>query len=144
MREGDIRVTVVNESEDIAELISDLLADGSRYEHRRLLNHPSVEEIADSEPDLIVLGLRASGRTPGWQVLDGIRAESRLSTVPVILCTGDLHGLRERFSDGHPDSRTHVLEKPFDLDTFLGTVDLALEGSWRADHAGAEMAEGPV
>ncbi len=36
----------------------------------------------------------------------------------------------------NPDSRTHVLEKPFDLETFQATVDRALAGSQRADRIG--------
>ena len=126
MRGDGIRVTVVNDTEAIADLITDLLAGHARFEHRRLLDEPSIDEIAASEPDLIFLGLRTNGRVHGWNVLEAIRGDARLSSVSVILCTGDLLALRERMEGADPDPRTHVLEKPFDLETFEAAVNGAL------------------
>ncbi len=126
MPEDGIRVTVVNDTEAIADLISDLLTGDARFEHRRLLDEPSIDEIAATEPDLIFLGLRTNGRVHGWNVLEAIRGDTRLSSVSVILCTGDLLALRERMDGADPDALTYVLEKPFDLETFEAAVNGAL------------------
>ena len=144
MRGGAIGVTVVNDTEAIADLIADLLADRSRFRHPKLLNEPSMDEIAATEPDLIFLGLRTNGRVHGWNVLDAIRGDARLSSVPVILCTGDLHALRDRISGADPGPCTEVLEKPFDLETFQATVDRALVSTPSDDRIGGSVADGPV
>ncbi len=124
---GDVRVAVVNDTEAIADLIEDLLKDRGQPVLTRLLDgKATAEAILAAAPDLVFLGLRPRQRGDGWDLLAAIRADPRLRDVPVILCTGDLRGLREREAEIAGDPRTHVLEKPFGLEGFESTMEAAL------------------
>lgn len=112
------RVAVVNDTAAIAELIEELLSTDRKLVPSQLLHEPTVDEIAATEPDLIFLGLRTNGRLHGFGVVAAIRSHDQIADVPIVLCTGDLRALRDRQDELDRDPRTHVLVKPFDLETF--------------------------
>jgi len=64
-------------------------------------------------PDLVVLDLMLP-LISGWRVLDFIRADARLATIPVVVTTG--------VSD-RPRGADLVLRKPLDWTYFLAEID---------------------
>lgn len=114
------RVAVVNDSEEVLELLTELLTDHDpTYEVMQLsAETATAEEIATGRPDLVILDLRLGARSDGWEILKEMRERDDLATVPVIVCTADAQSVRERADELEAISDTHVLHKPFDLDAF--------------------------
>lgn len=123
---GDVRVTVVNETEAIADLIDELMRERGQRTTRLLDGAMSLDALRESGPDLVFLGLRGRELGDGWELLADIRGDNGLAAVPVVLCTGDLRALRERETDLAGDPLTRVLEKPFSLEDFDCTIEGAL------------------
>ena len=52
----------------------------------------------------------------GWDILLAVRADSELAKLPVILCTGDLEGLKEHADAITEDPMVASLQKPFHVE----------------------------
>lgn len=81
----------------------------------------AYEMIRREQPDLVILDLRMDNPQAGWQTLERLRQDPRTAAIPVIVCSADtafLRDQRERLR-GH---RCQPLEKPFDLEDLLATV----------------------
>ncbi|HET8845670.1 MAG TPA: response regulator [Ktedonobacteraceae bacterium] len=70
-------------------------------------------------PDLLVVDLRLSTSLPGTVVVERMRTNPRLASLPVILMTAST------FSDRQELARLHVtlLAKPFDIDEVVQLVN---------------------
>ncbi|HVA88538.1 MAG TPA: response regulator, partial [Chloroflexota bacterium] len=73
------------------------------------------------KPDAIVLDLRMEKPDTGWQLLELLRLDPDLATVPVILCSADVTRLHER-QQALAAHNCRVLDKPFHLDELLGVL----------------------
>ena len=88
----------------------------------------SIEGIAATDPDLLVIDLRLGSTAPsGWDVLLMARAHEPLRDVPVILCSADLIELRARADEMAAIADVHVLEKPFGIEEAEELVRRLLE-----------------
>lgn len=121
------RVTVINNSDEFLGMMSDLLAaTGHDCVPLRGAEH-SVDEIAATAPDAMIVDLRLSPSvlTDGWAVVVGARTHPALKEVPVILATGDHDFLRERAQEISAMADVHPLPKPFsiaDVEELLGRL----------------------
>jgi DNA-binding response OmpR family regulator len=108
------RITVVNDNEQFLELMHDLLSQEGYAVEVVDGDTATIEEIAATEPDLLVIDLRLGSTAPsGWDVLLMARAHEPLRTIPIILCSADVHELRTRADEMSAIADVHVLEKPF-------------------------------
>ncbi|MCA1569343.1 MAG: response regulator [Chloroflexi bacterium] len=113
------RVTVIDDSAIVMELLADLLREREPYSVTQLGGRETtVEDVSDSDPQLVILDLRLGAGSTGWDLLKEIRTRHHLAGVPVIVCTADMQSLREHHAELASISNTHVLPKPFDLETF--------------------------
>ena len=55
----------------------------------------AIDEIAASEPELIIVDLLLGGAS-GWDIVALSRADERLADVPIIICSADVVALRDR------------------------------------------------
>jgi len=113
------RITVVNDNPEFLELMDALLEEGSGYDVTTIDGDTisDVEPIRRSQPDLLIIDLRLRrDGLAGWDILLAVRSDSELSQLPVILCTGDLEGLKEHAQEVTDDTRVATLEKPFHID----------------------------
>ncbi len=113
------RITVVDDNIDFLELVSEILADAGYVVTPLLAAGIGVEDVAASHPDVVVLDLRLATRTSqlsGWEVLRLLRAHERLSTVPVLVCSGDVDDVRRHAGEIERDPMVSALEKPFGID----------------------------
>ena len=113
------RITVVNDNPEFLELMDALLEEGSGYDVTTIDGDDitDVEPIRRSQPDLLIIDLRLRrDGLAGWDVLLAVRSDSELRQLPVILCTGDLEGLKEHAEEITQDPRVATLEKPFHID----------------------------
>lgn len=117
------RISVVNDNPDFLELMSAILAEDAGYEVT-LFNgdKTSIDELAESRPDLIIVDLILGGAS-GWELVVLSRADDRLSGVPIIICSADVIALRDRAEELERVGSLHVLAKPFSIDEVTELVD---------------------
>lgn len=111
------RITVVNDNPDFLDLMRAILDDLGGVEPTVLDGDQcSVEDIAATEPQILILDLRmAEGTLKGWDLAVLARAHDTLRHVPLIVCSGDVQTIREREAEFLRIGNIHILEKPFDL-----------------------------
>lgn len=116
------RITVVNDSPDFLELMAAILDEDAGYDVTLFDGeHTSIEEIAASNPDLLIVDLLI-GAASGWEIVALSRADERLSGCPIIVCSADVTSLREKAEELARVGSVHILEKPFTLDEITDTV----------------------
>ncbi len=116
-------VLVVDDDEDNIRIISTiLLARG--YEVRLARNgHGAVDSIRQQRPDLVILDVMMPGMD-GMQVLDAIRADPRLASLPVILVTAKTED--QDLLEGYRAGAQYYVTKPFTSRQLLYAISLVL------------------
>lgn len=119
------RITVVNDNPEFLELMDALLEEDSGYDVTTI----DADEITDlepirrSRPDLLIIDLRLRpDGMAGWDVLVAVRHDSELAQLPIILCTGDLEGLKEHAEAITQDPWVATLQKPFHVEDLENLV----------------------
>jgi CheY-like chemotaxis protein len=118
-------MTVVDSNREFVALLRDIFA--QRFEVVAAAP-TSLNGLADSEPDLLFIGLdpKDAATLGGWDLTALARQHKGLARVPIILCTAqnialDIDGRRlATFSD------VHLLTKPFELQVVEQLVDRLL------------------
>jgi CheY-like chemotaxis protein len=114
--EHNPRITVINDNPDFLELMHELLEEDSGYAVTTI-DGDAIKDlvpIRQGRPDLLVIDLRRrTGGVAGWDILMAVRGDAELRELPVILCTGDLQGLKEHAEAIAQDPKVAILEKPF-------------------------------
>lgn len=120
------RVLVVNDTQEILELFSDLLGEMGLEVVVMSYAPRELERIRDLEPDLIILDLVFGERELlGWQLLQKLRMDPRLDEVPVIVCSAAVKMLQEL--EGHlTEQGILAVVKPFTVDQLEEAVRRAL------------------
>ena len=117
------RISVVNDNADFLELMSAILDEDAGYAVALFDGQEtSVAQLADSEPDLIIIDLLL-GKVSGWEIVTLSRAEARLADTPIIVCSADVTSLRAREPELAAVANLHVLEKPFSIDQLTELVE---------------------
>jgi DNA-binding NtrC family response regulator len=89
----------------------------------------AAEEIEASRPDVVVLDIRLGTEADGLQVLvDLTRADSPTRNIPIVICTAsrDLLHAHEKLIE---ELGCQVVEKPFQLEDFIGAIQACLDHS---------------
>jgi DNA-binding response OmpR family regulator len=117
------RIAVINDNPEFLDLMSAILDEDAGYDVT-LFNGEStaVDEIAASDPDLIIVDLLLGGAS-GWELVTLARAHAGLADVPVIICSADVIALRDRAAELEQIGNVHVLAKPFGIDEITGLVE---------------------
>jgi CheY-like chemotaxis protein len=88
-----------------------------------------VHGLAQVRPDVAVLDLRGVGDAGGLDVLERIRADPRVATMPVLVCSADIELLRARAAELAALPGVASLEKPFRIDALIGAIGRLVSGS---------------
>jgi len=84
-----------------------------------------VDDVRRIRPDLVILDhMLNEGEGSGWQLLRELREDADLASLPVVVCTGAVHRVRQ----GEAELRAMgagVVTKPFDIDDLVRAVDRA-------------------
>jgi CheY-like chemotaxis protein len=110
-------ILLVEDDLDTREALDDLLSDAGYEVIPATSGKQAIEYLlADPgrPPDAVVLDLMLP-LVSGWQVLDLIRADGRLTSIPVVVTTG--------VSADRPPGATLVLTKPIDPIGFVEVID---------------------
>jgi CheY-like chemotaxis protein len=113
------RITVINDNPEFLELMNALLEKNAGYDVTTIDGDEilDIEPIRRSRPDLLVIDLRLRrDGLAGWDILLAIRQDAELEQLPIILCTGDLEGLKEHAAALTEDPMVATLQKPFHVE----------------------------
>ena len=114
------RVTVINDDAEVLAILREILEEqaydvvGMRGAER------SIEDIAVTEPDLLVVDLRLdpqASRLSGWEMVAMSRVHPRLREVPIVVISADLMAIRERAEELQAYGDVHLMSKPFEVST---------------------------
>jgi len=122
-------IVVVNDNPEFLELMAELLhsenyaatvIDGDRDN--------AVDLVRAAEPDCLIIDLRGGGgELHGWDVIQEIRRDPKLSELPTLICSGDTRALAQLAEDLVDKPRVSVIEKPFNIDELFAKLDALLE-----------------
>ena len=119
LQEHNPRITVINDNPEFLELMNSLLEKNAGYDVTTIDGDEilDIEPIRRSRPDLLVIDLRLRrDGLAGWDILLAIRQDAELEQLPIILCTGDLEGLKEHAEAITEDPMVATLQKPFHVE----------------------------
>ncbi|MEO7296793.1 MAG: response regulator [Candidatus Limnocylindria bacterium] len=117
------RISVINDNPDFLDLMSAILDEDAGYEVTLVKGEEAtITEIADSRPDLLIVDLLLGGAS-GWEIVALSRADERLASVPIIICSADVIALRDREEEMKQIADLHVLAKPFGIDDLTKLVE---------------------
>ena len=110
------RVLIVEDEEDVAELVADVLAlEG--YETRISIGEHAIRDMKEFRPEVILLDLMMPG-VDGFEVRRRMQAEDDLGKMPVVVMTA-MHDPEARAREaGTP----YYLAKPFDIGDLLRVI----------------------
>lgn len=114
-------VVVVDDDEAVMTFMRSLLDEEGYRTVSWSRGEGAYQFIREQRPHLVVLDVWMERRDTGWLLLDRLRAHPDTRDLPVLVCSADSAGLRERAAS-LADARAAVMEKPFDIPEFLGAV----------------------
>jgi len=122
---GSLKYVLIAEDDpDIADLLQEAIADRLYVATHVVANGALVPDaVTARRPDLLILDLSLPGLS-GNDVFDIVRADPAYAGVPVLVLTASPNAA-PRFA---PHDRLRVMEKPFDLDALIGTIDVMVDG----------------
>jgi DNA-binding response OmpR family regulator len=92
------------------------------------------DRLEDQHIDALILDIYLPTPEEGWHLLSRIRADTTASGIPLIICSAAVREVRER-EEWLSSQGITVIQKPFDLDALLQTVEAAI-----GDRGGASSA----
>ena len=138
------RVLVVNDTQEILELFDDILSEMGLEVVQMTYAPRELDRVREAKPDLVILDLVFGERELlGWQLLQKIRMDRSLETMPVVVCSAALNTLNEL--QGYlTEQKVTVVVKPFNVAQLEEAVFRALGASGHMDAPTArELSEAP-
>lgn len=115
------QIAVIDDDEAIRRLVEATLAEEG-YEMLLLGSaEAAAAALRTTVPDLIFLDIHMEQRDIGWYLLSLLWLQPVLSTVPVILSSGDREALA-RLRREVPAPHCMLLDKPFDVQDLIDAV----------------------
>lgn len=112
-------ILIVDDTPDNVVLLQTLLHMHSYTVHTATDGYAALHEIRRNAPDLILMDL-AMPRLNGWDTIQALKADPKLSTIPVIALSAHVQDVdRERAIKAGCDA---YMMKPFDLSSLLATI----------------------
>ena len=118
-------ILVVDDDESILEVVQ-IVLESEGYEVQTATNSAFLQQLASQPvlPDLILLDVLLSGED-GRDISQQLKADPQLQHIPVIMLSA--HSEASKMADiGGADA---FLEKPFDVDVLLDTVQRYISGN---------------
>jgi CheY-like chemotaxis protein len=110
-------VLIVDDDADIRAAVADILRDEGFHVKEAVNGLDALEQIAEAEPDLVLLDLMMPVMT-GWEVIDALRRHRR--SLPIVVLSA------VPFEGG-----TDYVQKPISLDRLLHLIDRVRTASMR-------------
>lgn len=131
------RIAIVDDSPEVIDLLREVLEDAG-YEVVAFSGEGSlVSDLASADPHAIILDLLFPGpgsQLSGWEYLRLIRTHEALRRVPILVCSADIIGLRDRSDEIERDPLLSAVRKPFSLteleEAVFGMLGAQLVPEW--------------
>jgi CheY-like chemotaxis protein len=110
------RALVVNDTQEILELFQDILG-GIGFDCVLMSYAPrELDRVREARPDIIILDFLMGDRELlGWQLLQKLKMDRTLDSIPVVVCTGAVKAVQEQ--QGYlTEQGVLVVLKPFNVD----------------------------
>jgi CheY-like chemotaxis protein len=120
------RVAVLDDDQVFAELMHALLEEEGYTYVALPAGSDAVEVLATHPSDVVMIGVRPAG---GIDMVHRIRAHPSLATTPLLVCSTDVHELRDHAAQLASLDNVAALEKPFRIDTLTGALERLLAGA---------------
>jgi DNA-binding response OmpR family regulator len=118
-------IFVTDDDQTYVELIKELLTEAGYARVVWHVGNNAFQRIRDEQPDLVLLDINLLNPGRGWTTLDAMRLHPKTRTIPVIICSTDMHLIDEKTALLR-DLNCQTLEKPFDIETMLDRVAAAI------------------
>ena len=121
------RILVINDTQEILELFTDILHGEAGYEVILSSFEPQMlEHVKEVKPDLIISDHVFGEEKVGWQFIQRLKMDRETAGIPVIVCSGAIKDLKEM--EGYlMQKNIATLYKPFDIDELLNLVSKKFE-----------------
>ena len=120
------QVLIIEDDADMIELLSAILRRGGYEPLAALGGRQGLELLKETRVSLILLDLMMDDMN-GWQVLETIKADDSLRSIPVLIISAR-HYLEDPVqTEAHADQFEGYLVKPFVVQDLLGEIQEALE-----------------
>ncbi|HST05727.1 MAG TPA: response regulator [Chloroflexia bacterium] len=134
------RILVINDTQEILELFSDILHEEMGFEVVLDSYKPHMLDIIKQvNPDLIISDHVFGEEKIAWQLLQRLKMDRDTAQIPVIICSAAIKDLKEM--EGYLTSKdVGVLYKPFEVDELINLVNEKLkEARDPTLHHGSEL-----
>jgi two-component system, NtrC family, response regulator HydG len=115
-------IAVINDDPAFLELMEELLTEEGYTVLTLLAEAGAYARVREAIPTAIILDIRLEHPDGGWNVLEEVRLDPLLATIPVIVCSANEREIQARAADLHRH-RVEVLPKPFNLDELLTLLE---------------------
>jgi CheY-like chemotaxis protein len=126
-------ILVVDDEPGIVDVLIAVLQDAGHRASGAANGREALSKLKVSSPDLLLLDVEMPV-LDGGATLSAMRADARLSAIPVLVMSGITESIVKRRCRGYDA----FLRKPFSLDDLLDAVDALLARKGRANPRGAE------
>ncbi len=120
------RILIIEDDHDMIELLSLILKRGGYQAMSALGGREGLRVLQQTPVDLILLDLMMDDIS-GWAVLETIKADQSLRTIPVIIVTARHHLEDPTTTDAHADLFEGYLVKPFVVRDLLSQIREAIQ-----------------
>jgi CheY-like chemotaxis protein len=121
------RVLVVNDTQEILELFDEILSEMG-FEVVLMSYAPrELDRVRSVEPDLIILDFLMGDRELlGWQLLQKLKMDRSLDSIPVVVCSAAVKAVEEQ--QGYlTEQGVQIVLKPFNVDQLEDAVRAAVD-----------------
>ena len=122
------KVVVVNDNPEFLAVMDELLS-SEQYDTSTVDGDKAdaVARITDARPDLLIIDLRlGADGLHGWDIVEEVRKNETLSSLPILVCSGDLQALQDAAERIEAMTDVETLVKPFALGELFGKVESLL------------------
>ncbi len=118
-------VLVVDDFQTTLDLYYDLLNSDNYELELSTYEFEKPEMIERLKPNLIILDFQVTQRERGWQLLDKLKMNPHICSIPIILCTPAMMDIREQ-ENYLQDQGFVIFYKPFKLNKLIQKVQQML------------------
>jgi two-component system KDP operon response regulator KdpE len=120
------RILVVEDDDSIRLLLATVLEDRGHEVRLAGDGEEGLRAAHEARPDLVLLDLGLPGMH-GTAVLDHLKADTQLTTVPVMVVSAWAEEITER--DVRARGAADVMRKPFDIDELVDRAEAAISAA---------------
>src|SRR5438045_2211818 len=118
-------VLVVDDFQTTLDLYYDLLNSDNYELELSTYEFEEPKMIERLKPNLIILDFQVTQRERGWQLLDKLKMNPHISSIPIIICTPAMMDIREQ-ENYLQDQGLVIFYKPFKLNKLIEKVQQML------------------